>query len=206
MLTLTVFLANAIQTSAVCLLDTKQIVSSITMTAIRCGPGVQENFTSLKWHSHVITQAELAVRIQRISQNVALLKGMCLKIRAVATCTLSAGMVLRNLLSVRMVYSITVPCGAATDRAAAIMPNYLPEILNVVPLQVASQNHNVQTQRIPYSCRTRATASFSTRVLTVFDRAVAALCNIAGTSILIPATECLVTLRQEIYCTNNLVR
>jgi hypothetical protein len=94
-----------------------------------------------------------------------------------------------------------VPYGAATNRAAAIVPNYWPESLNVVPLQVASQNHNVQTQRILYSSRTRATASFSTRVLTVFDHAVAALYNVAGTSIRIPATKYLVTVRQEIYFT-----
>jgi len=149
----------------------------------------------------VITHAQLAVRIQRISENVALLMGRCLKIHVVATCTISAGMVLRNLLSVRMVYSITVPYGAATNRAAAIVPNYLQESLNVVPLQVASQNHNVQTQRILYTCRTRATASFSTRALTVFDHAVAVLCNIAGSSIRIPARQHLVTVRQEIYFT-----
>ena len=171
------------------------------MTAVRNGPGVQGIFTSTKWHSHVITHAQLAVRIQRISENVALQKGRCLKIHVVATCTVSVGVVLRNLLSVRMVYSITVPNGAATNRVAAIVPVYLPESLNVVPLPVASQNHNVQTQRILYSCLARVTASFSTRVLTVFDHAVAALCNIAGTSIWIAATKHLVTVRQEIYFT-----
>jgi hypothetical protein len=131
---------------------------------------------------------------------------MFLKIHVVATRTICAEMVLKNWISVRMVYFITVPYGAATNCAAAIVPNYLPESLNVVPLPVASQNHNVQTRRIPYSCRTPATASFSTRVLTVFDRAVAALCNIAGTSIRIPAMKHFVTVRQEIYFTNNLVR
>jgi hypothetical protein len=55
----------------------------------------------------VITLAMLAVRIQKISQNVALLKGRCLKIHVVATHTISAGMVLRKLLSVRMVCSTT---------------------------------------------------------------------------------------------------
>jgi hypothetical protein len=81
--------------------------------------------------------------VQRISQNVAVLKEMCLKTHAVATCTIPATMVLRNFLIVRTVYSITVPYGAATDRPVTIVPNYLPESLNVVTLQVASQNHNV---------------------------------------------------------------
>jgi hypothetical protein len=79
------------------------------MTVVRCGPGVLGIFTSVKLHNHVFTHAMLAVRIQRVSENVALLKGRCLKIHVVATHTISAGMVLRNLLSVRMVYSITEP-------------------------------------------------------------------------------------------------
>ena len=115
-------------------------------------------------------------------------------------------MVLKNLLSVRMVYSITVLYAAAIDRAAANVQNYLPEILNVVHLPVESQNHNVQQQRTLYSCRNQATDSISTRVLTVFERAVAAHSNIAGTSIWTPATKHHEAVRQDLYLTNNLVR
>jgi hypothetical protein len=86
----------------------------------------------------VITHAELVVGILRISQNVALLKGRCLKIHVVATPTISAGMVLRKLLTVRTVCSITVPYGVATDRPAKIVPSYFLVSLNVVPLQVAN--------------------------------------------------------------------
>jgi len=205
-LTFKIVLANAIKTSAVCLRDTKRIVSYITMTAVRNGPGAQRIFSSTEWLSHVIIHAELAVWIQRLSQNVAVLKGRCLKIHVVATPTVSATMVLRNLLSVRTVYSITVPHIPARIAAAANVPNCLPEILNVVFLQLANQNHNVQTQLTLYICCTLATASFSTRGLTVFHHAVAALSNIDVTWIRLPGREQLGTVPEEFCVTKNLIR
>ena len=111
--------------------------------------------------------------------------------------TISAAEVFRNLLSVRAVYSITVPHISGKIRAAANVTNCLPEGLNVLPLQVANQNHNVQTQRILFSCRTREMANFSIRVLKVFDHAVAALSSMAGTWIRIPAKEQLVTVPEN---------
>ena len=83
--------------------------SCITMNTFGRNPSVQQIFISMKWHSHAITNAQLAVRTHGISQNTAILKGRCLKILVVVTCSIPARMVLKNLLSVKMVYSITVP-------------------------------------------------------------------------------------------------
>ena len=159
------------------------------MNAVRPGPGVQEIFTSMRRGKLVTIHAVLAVRTHGISEGAALPKERCSKIHVVVTRTILAGMELKKLLNVRVTYSITVPYAAATVHVEVAVPNYFPESQNVVPLPVASRNHNAQPQRILYSCRTPAMVNISTSVSTVFCLAIVVPCNSDGTQTRTPVTK-----------------